>query len=199
MTVIRRSLTLILLTVAVLAGAGVPAWAAFGDAVTLTTTVPTLTVAAPAAPTVKNSCTTTTTVVKRTVYTNPSTGVQTQTAYSSITTSTTSTTNVQSSTSSTVAGPGTNESTTTTTTKNTDLTVTASWSASGTRGVNGYLVNAHLSDGTVYPMAQTGAGTLSTSQTVDADNLVYQPRLSVTTLTSYGWTARSAVTGIITC
>ena len=38
--------------------------------------------------------------------------------------------------------------------------------------MNGYLVNAHLADGTVYPMAQTAAGTLSTSQTVDADNLV---------------------------
>jgi hypothetical protein len=199
MTAIRRSLTLLLLTVAVIAGAGVPAWADFGDTVAITTTVPTLTVAAPATVTVNDSCTTATTVVKRTVYTNPSTGVQTQTAYSSTTTYATSTTNVQSSTSSTVAGPGANETTTTTTTKNTNLTVTASWTASGTRGVNGYLVNAHLADGTVYPMTQTAAGTLSTSQTVDADNLVYQPRLSVTTLTSYGWTARSALTGIITC
>jgi hypothetical protein len=199
MTAIRRSLTLILLTVGVIAGTGVPAWAAFGDTVTITTTVPTLTVAAPATVTVNDSCSTTTTVVKRTVYTDPATGVQTQTAYSSTTTSATSSTNVQSSTSSTVAGPGANETTTTTTTKNTDVTVTASWTASATRGVNGYLVNAHLSDGTVYPMIQTAAGTLSTSQTVDADNLVYQPRLSVTTLTSYGWTARSALTGIITC
>jgi len=48
-------------------------------------------------------------------------------------------------------------------------------------------------------MAQTAAGTLSTSSTVDADNLVYQPRLSVTTLTTYGWTARSALTGYVSC
>ena len=105
---------------------------------------------------------------------------------------------MQGTTTSTVSGPGWNEATTTTTTKNTNVTVTASWPASGTRGVSGYRVNAYLG-GTVYPMTQTSAGTLSTSQTVDADNLAYQPRLSVTTLTSYGWTAESGKTGVITC
>ena len=75
----------------------------------------------------------------------------------------------------------------------------ASWTASASRGLSGYLVKAHLNDGTVYPMAQTVAGTLSTSQSVDAGNLVYQPRLSVTTLTSYGWTAQSALTGYVSC
>jgi hypothetical protein len=132
------------------------------------------------------------------VRTDPITGVQTQTAYSSTTTYATSASNVQSSTTSTAAGPGQYE-TTTTTTKNTDLSVTASWTASGSRGVNGYLVNAHLSDGSIFPTTQTAAGTLSTSQTVDADNLVYQPRLSVTALTSYGWTAQSAISGYISC
>jgi hypothetical protein len=48
-------------------------------------------------------------------------------------------------------------------------------------------------------MAQTAAGTLSTSATVDADNLVYQPRLSVSTLTSYGWTAQSTISGYLSC
>jgi|1185.fasta_scaffold111736_2 hypothetical protein len=199
MNIVQRGLLLVPLTVAVVLGASVPAWAAFGDVVTVPTTITTVTVAAPATVTVTDSCTTATTVVKRTVYTDPTTGVQTQTAYSSTTTYAASSTNVQSSTSSSVAGPGANETTTTTTTKNTDLAVTVSWTASGSRGVNGYLVNAHLSDGTVYPMAQTAVGTLSTSQTVDADNLVYQPRLSVTTLTSYGWTKQSVVTGVVTC
>jgi hypothetical protein len=60
-------------------------------------------------------------------------------------------------------------------------------------------VNAHLNNGTVYAMAQTAPGTLSTSQTVDADNLAYQPRLSVTTLTSYGWSTQSALTGYVSC
>jgi hypothetical protein len=199
MNIVRRGLLLVPLTAAVILGASVPAWAAFGDLVTVPTTISAITVAAPAAVTVNDACTTATTVVRRTVYTNPSTGVQTQTAYSSTTTYAASSTNVQSSTSSSVAGPGAYETTTTTTTKNTDVAVTVSWTASGTRGVNGYVVNAHLSDGTVYPMTQTAAGTLSTSQTVDADNLVYQPRLSVTTLTSYGWTAQSALTGYVTC
>jgi hypothetical protein len=48
-------------------------------------------------------------------------------------------------------------------------------------------------------MAQTAAGTLSTSASVDAGNLVYQPRLSVTTLTSYGWTATTLPTAVLTC
>ena len=199
MTAIRRILILIVLTVSVIAGASLPAWAAFGDTVKLTTTITSITVAAPATVTVNDSCTTTTTVVRRTVYTNPGTGEQIQTAYSSTTTYATSSSNVQGTTTSSVAGPGPNEVTTTTTTKNTDLAVTASWTASASRGVNGYLVNAHLADGTVYAMAQTAAGTLSTSSTVDADNLVYQPRLSVTTLTTYGWTAQSAISGYISC
>ena len=199
MTAIRRILILSVLTVAVIAGASVPAWAAYTDSVKLGTTVATLTVAAPASVTVNDSCITTTTTTTQTVSTNPGTGVQTTTYYNSTTSSATSGSNVQGTTTSSVPGPGPLETTTTTVTKNTALTVTASWPASASRGVNGYLVNAHLSDGTVYPMAQTTAGVLSTSSTVDADNLAYQPRLSVTTLTTYGWTAQSAPTGYISC
>jgi hypothetical protein len=196
---IRRILILSVLTVAVIAGASVPAWASYADSTTVSTTIVTTTVAAPARLTVNDSCTTTTTVVRRTVRTDPYTGVQTQTAYSSTSISAASSSNVQSSATSTVAGPGWNETTTTTTTKNTDLTVSASWPASASRGVSGYLVTAHLADGTSYPMAQTAAGTLSTSATVDADNLAYQPRLSVSTLTSYGWTAQSTISGYLSC
>jgi hypothetical protein len=199
MNSIRRILILSVLTVAVIVGASVPAWATYADSVKISTTIATTTVAAPAWLAITDSCATTTTVERRTVYTNPTTGVQTQTGYSSTTTTAASSSNVQSYTSTTAAGPGANETTTTTTTKNTMLSVSASWPASASRGVNGYLVMAHLSDGTGYPMAQTAVGTLSTSQTVDADNLAYQPRLSVSTLTSYGWTAQSAVSGYISC
>jgi len=199
MITIRRLATVLGLTLAVIVGASIPASAGFSATAKVDTTISTLTVAAPAWVSINNSCTTTTTVVKRTVYTNPGTGEQIQTAYSSVTTSASSTSNVDSTTTTTAAGPYNNEVTTTTTSKNTMLTVTASWPASGSRGVNGYLVNAHLYDGTVYPMVQTAAGTLFTSQTVDADNLSLQPRLSVTTLTSYGWTAQSAVSGYISC
>jgi hypothetical protein len=199
MSATRRMLTVVGLTGAITAAASGPAWAAYSDSARVSTTIATTTVAAPATVTINDSCATATTVEKRTMRTDPITGVQTQTAYSSTTTYATSTSNVQSYTTSSAAGPGLYETTTTTTTKNTDLSVTASWAASGSRGVNGYLVNAHLNDGSVFPMTQTAAGTLTTSQTVDADNLAYQPRLSVTTLTSYGWTAQTAVSGYISC
>lgn len=197
MNAIRRILILSVLTVAVIAGASIPAWADFDDSAKLSTTLVTTTVAAPAWLSINDSCTTTTTVVRRTVRTDPVTGVQTQTAYSSTSSNAASSSNVQSSTTTTAAGPGLNETTTTTTTKNTMLTVSASWPASGSRGVNGYLVTAHLADGSSFAMAQTTS--LFTSDTVDADALVYQPRLSVTTLTNYGWTAQSAISRIISC
>jgi hypothetical protein len=184
MTAKRRILILIGLTVAVIAGASLPASATYADTAAVATTIATGTVAAPASVTVNDTCTTTTTVVRRTVYTNPGTGEQIQTAYSSTTT---------------VAGPGPNETTTTTTTKNTDLSVTASWAASGSKGVSGYLVTAHLNNGTTYAMAQTTPGVLTTSAGVDADYLSLQPRLSVTTLTTYGWTATTAQTPVLSC
>jgi hypothetical protein len=199
MNALRRLLVLSVLTAGVIVGASIPAWATFTDSVTLATTVATGTVAAPAWVNVNDSCTTTTTTVKRTVRTDPITGVQTQTAYSSTSSTVTSTTNVNYYSSTTAAGPAAYETTTTTVTQNTDLYVLVTWAASGSRGVNGYLINAHLADGSAFPMVQLAAGTVSTSQTVDADNLAYQPRLSVTTLTSYGWTARSAISGYISC
>jgi hypothetical protein len=200
MTGIRRILILIGLTVAVVAGASLPASATFADSAPVrTTTIATGTVAAPGWVKIDDSCTTTTTTVRRTVRTDPVTGVRTQTAYSSISTSTSSTTNVDSYASSSVAGPGAYETTTTTVTVNTDLSVTASWAASGSLGVSGYRVTAHLVDGSVYPMAQTVAPTATTSAVVDADYLAYQPRLSVTTLTTYGWTATTAQTRVLSC
>jgi hypothetical protein len=199
MTRIRRSLILFGLTVAVIAGASVPASAAFSKSVAVATTVATGTVAAPAWVSVNDSCTTTTTTVRRTVRTDPVTGVQTQTAYSSTSSSVSSTSNVNYYSSTSAAGPGLYETTTTTVTQNTDLSVTASWAASASRGVNGYLVTAHLNDGTAYPMAQTVPPTTSTSAGVDADYLVYAPRLSVTTLTTYGWTATTAQTPVLSC
>lgn len=201
MTATRRILILIGLTVAVIAGASLPASATYADTAAVpTTTIATGTVAAPASVSINDTCTTTTTVVRRTVYTNPGTGWQKETAYSSTTTSAASTSNVQGTTTTTVAGPGPHEKTTTTTTRNTDLSVTASWAASGSRGVNGYRVTAHLNDGSTYQVAQTIPSVLTTgTTTVDADYLSFQPRLSVTTLTNYGWTATTAQTPVLSC
>src|SRR5687768_12040162 len=156
MTATRRILILIGLTVAVIAGGSVPASADFADfAPVPTTTIATGTVAAPSSVTVNDSCTTTKTTVKRTIYTDPVTGVQTQTFYSSTSSTVSSTTNVQSYSSTTVAGPGAYETTTTTVSENTNLHVSVSWTASASRGVSGYLVYAHLVDGSAYAMAQT--------------------------------------------
>jgi hypothetical protein len=48
-------------------------------------------------------------------------------------------------------------------------------------------------------LAATQTTALSTSQSVDADHLAYLPPLPVTTLTSYGWTATTPQTGVISC
>ena len=201
MTSIRRVAILIGLTLAVIIGAGIPASASFAESVTVNAPVgiTTGTVAAPAGITVNDYCVTTTTTVQQTVRRDPITGISTTTAYSSTTTSATSATNVQSYSSTPVAGPGLNETTTTTVSKNTNLHVTASWPASGSRGVSGYLVTAHLADGTAQPMAQTAATVTSTSAVVDADALWYGPALSATTLTSYGWTAQSVRSALLAC
>jgi hypothetical protein len=200
MTGIRRSLILIGLTGAVMIGASIPASATFADSAAVPHTVSTLTVAAPASVTVDDYCITTTTRTSTTTRRDPTTGVVTTTAYSSyVTSSDRSGSNVQGSTTTSTAGPGAYETTTTTDTTNTDLVVNMSWSASGSRGVSGYLVSAHLGDGSSIPMGQTDSVTTGGGARVDADYLGYQPSLSVTTLTSYGWTATSARTAVLAC
>jgi hypothetical protein len=198
MTAIRRVVILTGLTVAVVISASVPASATFADAAAVSHTVSTGTVAAPAGVTVNDYCIATTTRSSTTTYVNPGTGYTAVTASSTTTTTAASSSNLQSSTTTTTAGPGPNETTTVTTTVNTTLYVTVNWPASTTqRGVTGYLVNAHLNNASVYAMAQTAG--LTTSADVDADYLYYQPRLSVTTLTSYGWTATTALTAVLSC
>jgi hypothetical protein len=77
---------------------------------------------------------------------------------------------------------------------------TVTWPASTTaRGVNGYRVTAHLNNGTSVVMGQTDATNRSVSATVDQSYLAYQPTVSVTTLTSYGWTTESARKAVPTC
>ena len=56
MNIVRRGLLVIALTVAVITGASVPAWAAFGDSVAIPTSVTTGTVAAPSALTITSRC-----------------------------------------------------------------------------------------------------------------------------------------------
>jgi len=88
---------------------------------------------------------------------------------------------------------------TTTTGTTTTMRATVSWTASQTRGVSGYAITAHFPDGTSYPITTVGANTTSVTQDVDGSYSDQGIRVSVTTLTSYGWTASSAKTGAIRC
>jgi|tagenome__1003787_1003787.scaffolds.fasta_scaffold19742800_2 hypothetical protein len=81
----------------------------------------------------------------------------------------------------------------------TTLNARVSWNASPTRGVSAYVINAVFSDGTKYPVAQVGAGSTSITGSYDASVLSNNIRVSVTTLTSYGWTEESGLSGVIKC
>ncbi|WP_324276475.1 hypothetical protein [Blastococcus brunescens] len=200
MTGIRRVLILIGLTLLVTVGAAIPASATFTESATVPpASIATGTVAAPGWVSVDDYCITRTTTTKRTVYTDPVTGVQTQTAYSSTWSEARNTYNEQSSVPTTVAGPGAYETTTTTVTKATDLVVNLSWGASGSRGVSGYVVSAHPYGGAGTAMAQTPATQTWMGARVTAYYLDYAATLSVTTLTSYGWTKQSAQTARLSC
>ncbi|HLM05975.1 MAG TPA: hypothetical protein VK402_12405 [Blastococcus sp.] len=75
-----------------------------------------------------------------------------------------------------------------------------SWPASTTtRGVTGYRVVAYLNTGATYLVGQTDAATRTISMTVDQSNLSLQPRLAVTTLTTYGWSAETAKSAVLSC
>ena len=77
---------------------------------------------------------------------------------------------------------------------------TVTWPASTTaRGVTGYRVTAYMPGSAPIVMGQTDATNRSLSASVDASYLAYQPTISVTTLTSYGWTTESARRAVPTC
>jgi hypothetical protein len=74
------------------------------------------------------------------------------------------------------------------------------WNPSTTpRGVSGYVVTVYFSDGTHYPYAQTDAATTALTGDYDASISTQNIRVTVTTLTSYGWTKESPVSGAVKC
>jgi hypothetical protein len=78
--------------------------------------------------------------------------------------------------------------------------MTASWPASTTsRGVIGYRVSLHLNNGTSDVITETDAATRSISVRLDRDYLQFNPTVSVTTLTSYGWTKQSVRSAVLSC
>jgi len=152
MTGIRRVLTLIGLTLAIIVGASIPASATFADFVRVAgPTVTTITVPAPTNVEWKNvTCT-------KTV--DPATGAVTST-----------------------------------------LSAMVEWQRMATpRGGTGYRVTAHPSNGASFVFAQTDATTFEGQGGASQTNSALSLRFSVTTLTSYGWTAQSALTPALTC
>jgi hypothetical protein len=89
---------------------------------------------------------------------------------------------------------------TTTSGTKTTLHTRVSWQASATtRGVTGYRITASYPDGSTTLVGNVGPATTSGVMTVDGFNPNQNIRISVTTLTGYGWTADSLKSGALTC
>jgi hypothetical protein len=86
------------------------------------------------------------------------------------------------------------------TTYTTYYNATVTWPASTTaRGVSGYRVTAFLPGSAPIVMGETDATNRTLSASVEASYLAYQPTISVTTLTSYGWSTESVRKAVPTC
>jgi hypothetical protein len=197
MTAVRRTLVLLALTVTVVLGAGsTAANATFSDSAALSgVTVGTGTVAPATQVRVDTSCVTTTTVITRTFQTY-SWGTA-QTGYSQTTTTATSRSNVESDVTTRTEGPGVNQYSTTQTIKNTELYATARWDLSTSARVTGYRMTAHTVYGPV-TIGEPGPVTTSMTRQYDASVLSWNPRLSIDTLTDYGWIGTSQLTKAVT-
>jgi hypothetical protein len=78
-------------------------------------------------------------------------------------------------------------------------TMQLSWALSGTSRVSGHVVSVHFSDGFVQTV-QLGPTATSWSATIDPYYVTaYSIQYSVTTLTNYGWSKESSLTGAFQC
>jgi hypothetical protein len=100
-------------------------------------------------------------------------------------------------TSATVAAPGGFAGTLTCGSPN--ATMAASWTASGTPKVSGYLITVYFSDGftQTVPLASTATTWSASISSFNVTN--YSVQYSVTTQTSYGWTKESAKSAWFRC
>ena len=197
---IRRSVLLLVLTVAVVLGASLPANAVFADSTTPVTTqaISTVTVEGPGNVRVETSCTTTTTVIKR-VYQYDSWGNTWQVGYSQESSAASSRSNVESSSTVRTEGPAWNQYTVTQTVKDTTLYATARWKGSSTPRVTGYTMTAFLNNGYAVPIGTAAPSATSYSDSYDASVVDLGARLSMVTVTAYGWTAPGNLSNVVTC
>ena len=80
------------------------------------------------------------------------------------------------------------------------MPISVAWQPSASAGVKGYIVQARLSNGRLHAVDSTSA--TGTQATVMVDKFVGSATsvgITVTTLTSYGWTATSPRTSALTC
>jgi hypothetical protein len=98
----------------------------------------------------------------------------------------------------TVTAPGTVTGSLTCGGSNSTMGVT--WVPSASPGVSGYRVTTRFSDGFVQSEVVNGAATSSWSKSITTYNVTaYSVRYSVATLTTYGWSTQSALTGSFRC
>jgi hypothetical protein len=199
MTRTRRCVLLLVLTVAVVLGASLPANALFADsaAPTVKPAIGTATVAGPTGVKIDTSCTTTTTVIKR-VY---DTATNALLSSSQTATTASSSSNVESDTTvRTDDSPQVGQYTTTQTIKDTELFATLRWRASNSPGVTGYTMTAFLYGGAqTVDMGTAGPNDTSMTGQYDGSVMNYQAKLSMVTQTSYGWTAPGVLSNVVTC
>jgi hypothetical protein len=146
---------------------------------------------------IDTSCITTTIVIQRTFQTTAA-GAVWQTSYSQTSSTATSKSDVESDVTTRTDGPGVNRYTTTQTIKDTELYATAHWDLSTSARVTGYRMTAHTIYGPVV-IGEPGPVTTSMSRQYDAGVLSWNPRLSIDTLTDYGWIGTSQLTKPVTC
>ncbi|MGY1681966.1 hypothetical protein [Geodermatophilus sp. SYSU D01176] len=80
------------------------------------------------------------------------------------------------------------------------MRIAVAWEPSASTGVSGYRIYASLSNGRLYNVGAVSA--TETQATVIVDKFVGSATsvaITVTTLTSYGWTATSPKTAALTC
>ncbi|MGY1771618.1 hypothetical protein [Blastococcus sp. SYSU D00813] len=198
MTRTRRCVLLLVLTVAVVLGASLPANALFSDtaAPTVRPAISTLTVQGPTQVRVDTSCITTTTVIRR-VYDS---ATHAQLSYQETRTTSTASSNVEGDTTTrTDNSPVAGQYTVTREIKDTRLHATARWKASSTPRVTGYTMTAFLNNGYAVPIGTAAATATQYSESYDAEVIDLGARLSMVTLTSYGWTAPGNMSNVVTC
>jgi hypothetical protein len=99
----------------------------------------------------------------------------------------------------TVAAPGNFSGTLTCGSGNNPATMAASWAASTSAKVSGYLVTVYFSDGYTQTV-QLGSTATGWSTQIGMYNVTaYSVQYAVTTQTTYGWTAQSARTAWFRC